>query len=131
MTPLLSVSSQGRDLIVRSSDELREVLAAADRTGGGEFWLALPGQAFPSLAIRISAGQADVHYFPAEGHPGFRRLAERPGRSASLFQFAGSDPSSGESVPGEFVVPLAEALALAAHFMEQGGMCEPSRWFEL
>ena len=127
----LSVSSHLPDRVVRSNNELREVLSAVDRRGGGEFWLASPHQKFPCLAVRTSAGQAAIHYFPTEGHPGFRRLAEHPNQSDLVFQFEGCDPYDGESNPGEFVIPLAEALTVADHFMQQGGMCEPSKWFEL
>jgi hypothetical protein len=29
------------------------------------------------------------------------------------------------------VLPIAEALEVAVHFVESGGMGEPSSWFEL
>jgi hypothetical protein len=131
MSRLLSVANIGRDRIVRSSDELHQVLSSVDGRGGGEFWLASPGQEFPCLAIRTSAGQADVQYFQAEGHPGFRRQSGSLNPNDSVFQFEGCDPYAGELVPGEFVVSLAEALAIAEHFMQHGGMCDPSKWSEL
>jgi hypothetical protein len=127
----LKVSRQRQDFIVRSSDELREVLSSTDSRGGGEFWLSSPDQEFPCLAIRTTAGQADVHYFSAEEHQVFRRMADHPSQSDLLFQFEGCDPYDGELAPGKFVVPLVEALAIADHFMQEEGMYEPSKWFEL
>ena len=127
----LNVGSHREDRLVQSSHELLAVLLSTDSRGGGEFWLASPGQEFPCLAIRTSAGQADLHYFPAEQHPGFRRLADTPSQTDRLFQFEGCDPSEGELVPGEFGVLLAAALTAADHFAQQGGMHEPAKWFEL
>lgn len=127
----LHVSSHCQGRLVRSSHELLAVLSSPDRRGGGEFWLASPGQEFPCLAMRTSAGQADIHYFPAEQHPGFRRLADTPSQGDRLFQFEGCDPYEGELVPGEFGVLLADALVAADHFAQQGGMHESAKWFEL
>lgn len=127
----LCIRSHRKDRIVQTRDELIAALSATDSRGGGEFWLTAVGQAFPSLAVRISAGQADLHYFPVEGHPGFRRLAGDPRPEDVLFQFEGCDPSDGECTPGCFVIPHAEALAVADYFVEHGSMCEPVRWLQL
>jgi hypothetical protein len=127
----LNVSSYQQDRLVQSSIELLEVLSSADSRGGGDFWLAFPGQEFPCLAIRTSTGEADIHYFPTAEHPGFRRLADMPNQSDRLFQFQGCDPYEGEVVPGEFGVSLAQALAIANCFAEQVSLHESSQWFEL
>lgn len=127
----LKVGIYRQELLVQSSDELLEALSTADSRGGGEFWLASSGQQFPCLAIRTSAGQADIHYFPTDEHQGFRRLADTPNQSDRLFRFQGCDPYEGELIPGEFGVPLTEALHIANHFAQQEGMHEPSKWLEL
>lgn len=127
----LCISSHRNDRIVRTRDELIVALSTTDSRGGGEFWLTALGQDFPSLVVRISAGQADVHFFPAEGNPGFRRLADHPLPEDVLLQFEGCDPSDGEWAPGSFVIPQPEAFAVVDYFVEHGSMREPARWLQL
>lgn len=59
------------------------------------------------------------------------RLSERPIQRDLIFQFEGCDPFDGESVPGKFAAPLADALAVAQYFMQHGTISDPARWFEL
>ena len=53
---------------------LKRVLAWRDARGGAIFWLSGEDVRYPCLGIRVSGNIADVHYFPEEGHPGFRCL---------------------------------------------------------
>lgn len=89
--------------------------------------------ATPALAIRITGGHADVHYFPEEGHPGFRALAEPPvpTNHPIVFVFEGCDPASDELTPSEFVLPVSIALAVAKEFCRTGTRSSSVSWFEL
>lgn len=57
---------------VKSDKSLIAALEWRDDRGGAQFWLTPDEQKYPALAIRVSGDLADVHYFPQEGHPGFR-----------------------------------------------------------
>jgi hypothetical protein len=113
---------------------LAEILRRRDSKGGGQFWISAMDDRFPCLALRVSGDLADVHYFPEEGHPGFRCLAEQDlldERDAIPFVYCGCDPASGEEVPREFVVPFMVALAVATEFLSTRQLPEAARWLEL
>jgi len=114
---------------------IQQVLEFRDEVGGAVFWLARDDARYPTLAIRISGDMADVHYFPHEGHPGFRALAEpsvREGQPTNfLFIYEGCDPATGEETPSEFVIPLSTAIALAKEFHRSGARSSAVSWFEL
>jgi len=127
------IEGSSRTWTVRTKDELSEAISSRDSRGGGVFWLASSGQQFPCMAIRSSGPAFDVHYFPLEGHPGYRyRSVPAEGTSSTvLFQYDGCDPYEGESVPREFTIPFDLALAIADHFMFSSSMYESTQWLEL
>ena len=129
----LIVSSHHKLQVASTVDELRAMLSAPDSRGGGEFWLATEADRFPCLAVRVSDGQCDVHYFPFDGHPGYRRLSaiQRNQDEYVALRFEGCDPYDGEETPAEFILPLHEGLDIASAFMREGTMSEPVRWLEL
>lgn len=112
---------------------LQRVLQFRDGVGGALFWLARDGDRYPTLAIRISGDLADVHYFPRDGHPGFRALAEAPLQSgpARIFIYEGCDPATGEETPVEFVLPVSTAIDLAKEFHRTGARSSAVSWLEL
>jgi len=115
---------------------LAQVLRSRDRAGGGQFWLAHDERPYPAVAIRISGDLGDVHFFPFEGHPGFRALApasmgpEHGGKVTTLV-YEGCDPASGEDTPGEFILPVDTVVALAREFFRTGARPAGASWFEL
>jgi hypothetical protein len=113
-------------------ESLEEVLAWRDARGGGVFWLT-HGEQYPSLAIRVSGNLADVHFFPRDGHPGFRCLGGEgmPGGGSMKFVFQGCDPASGEDTPNEFVVTLSTAKSIANEFLRSKRMTGNVSWSEL
>jgi len=132
----LAVSSHHKTLVVKDAEGLRQLLLAPDSYGGGAFWLGPINGGHPHMAIRVSGGNSDIHYFPSEGHPGFRRLAPNQGDVRDMshdltFRFEGCDPDEGEPVPVTFVLPLDVAVEIATGFMETGSIEEPRLWFEL
>ena len=133
MSRPLHIEGASRTWSVLTKEELAAALSTKDGRGGGEFWLASPGQKFPCLAIRSSGPAFDIHYFPAEGHPGYRyREAQAKSTSqVALFQYDGCDPYEGESVPIEFTVAFDIALTVAHQFMVSGAMHDSTQWLEL
>ena len=114
------------------AEDLEEVLTWRDARGGGIFWLTHDEQ-YPTLAIRVSGDLADVHFFPRNGHPGFRCLggAGMPDGGSMRFVFQGCDPADGEDTPNEFVVPLRTAKSIATEFLRSERKARDVSWFEL
>ena len=112
---------------------LEDALAWRDSRGGARFWLAHNDQKYPALAIRVTGDVADVHFFPEEGHPGFRCLGGegllKGGWTVLVFQ--GCDPGTGEETPNEFVVPFKTACSIAREFFSRKQMSDTVSWFEL
>jgi hypothetical protein len=117
---------------VHDEAELIAILATRDARGGALLWLSHDAS-YPTLAIRISGQQVDIHYFPNEGHPGFRCLANDMSNcnEDSVFIFKGCDPATGEIVPSEFVVPIDTVNAVALEYFRSGKMSSSEQWFEL
>jgi len=118
---------------VADEKSLDAALAWRDDRGGGVFWLTPDEERYPALAIRVSADVADVHYFPRNGHPGFRCLGGDglpKGRLTTLV-YHGADPATGEQTPNEFVVPFETARAVAREFFRTQQMSAAVSWFEL
>jgi hypothetical protein len=78
-------------------------------------------------------GARHVHYFPQEGHAGFRCLGgeglPEDGRTRLVYQ--GCDPPSGEEIPNEFVVPQAAAVQAARDFFQSPQRSISLSWLEL
>ncbi|HZL87772.1 MAG TPA: hypothetical protein VFB96_05295 [Pirellulaceae bacterium] len=118
---------------VADDKSLDAALAWRDDRGGGEFWISPDEERFPTLAIRVSGEVADVHYFPRDGHPGFRCLGGDglPEGGFTILVYQGCDPATGEQTPNEFVVPFDTARAIAWEFFRTKGMSAAVSWFEL
>jgi hypothetical protein len=112
---------------------LAEVLSWRDDRGGAILWLTPDDARHPAMALRISERVADVHYFPCEGHPGFRCLGGDglPAGGTTRMVYQGADPTTGEDTPNEFVVPAELAAAVAAEFFRSQQMSAAVSWFEL
>jgi hypothetical protein len=129
----MHVDGYGRSWQVADVAGLEEVLAWRDACGGAEFWLSHEKEKYPVLAMRVSGDIADVHFFPKEGHPGFRSLGgaglASGGRTTLIFQ--GCDPASGEETPNQFVVPFELACSIAKEFFHRKQTSDAVSWFEL
>ena len=113
-----------------------EAVLSEDSRGGAWFFLGDTDASYPQLAIRVSGNAADAHYLPRAGHPGIRCMAvpEQQSRQgdSTTFVYEGCDPSSGEDVPNEFVVPFSLVLTVAREFLAATRQKSASvEWFEL
>jgi hypothetical protein len=118
---------------VGDAESLDAALVWRDGRGGGIFWLRPDDDDYPALAMRVSGEVADIHYFPHEGHAGFRCLGGEglpEGRMTTLV-YEGACPSTGEETPNEFVVSFETARSLAAEFFHTTKKPEAVQWFEL
>jgi hypothetical protein len=118
---------------VADGKSLDAALAWRDERGGGTFWLTPDETRYPALAIRVSPDLADVHYFPCDGHPGYRCFGGDgvPEGGYTTLVYQGADPATGEQTPNEFVVPFETARAIAGEFFRTERMSDAESWFEL
>lgn len=128
----MRVDGYGRTWQVEDVADLEKALAWRDSRGGGLFWLSQDG-GFPTLAIRVSGDVADLHFFPEDGHPGFRCLGgvSLPEDGMTKLVFEGCDPEDGEETPNRFIVPLERAISVAREFLGRQQMPSAVSWFEL
>jgi hypothetical protein len=131
----MRIDGHHREWSAADETALEQVLRFRDRVGGGQFWLSHDDGSYPAVAIRVSGDVADVHYFPFEGHPGFRALASPAGpdhgRNTTTLVYEGCDPSSGEESPVEFILPVDTAVSLAREFFRTRTRPSGASWFEL
>jgi hypothetical protein len=129
----LQLHGYGREWQIQDAEALQHALAWRDSRGGGFFWLSLEDRKYPCMAIRVSGSIADVHYFPADGHPGFRCLGGEglPEEGSTTLVFEGCDPRQGEETPNRFVVPFETASSVAAEFLRSQRMSPTVSWFEI
>jgi hypothetical protein len=123
-----------KELKVRDNKSLDKALAWRDKKGGAMFWMRPAAETmYPQLGIRVSGDLADIHYFPEEGHAGFRCLGGKglPVGGWTLLVYEGCDPGTGEETPNEFVVPFETARAVAREFLHTKKMSPTESWFEL
>jgi hypothetical protein len=118
---------------VTNVKELDAALASRDKKCGAMFSISPDDDEYPSLAIRVTKDYADVHYFPYDGHPGFRCLGgeELPEGGWTSLVYQGCDPGDGEETPNEFIVPFATACAIANEFFRSGERSGAVEWLEL
>lgn len=129
---MMWVEGHNRKWEVEDEAELERVLQFRDVVGGAQFWLGFPSQRYPVLAIRVSGDMADFHYFAHEGHAGFRALSEPTlARGDAVFVYEGSDPASGEKVPGRFVLPSSRVTGVARGFFRTHERPTSVSWLEL
>jgi hypothetical protein len=119
---------------VTNAKDLAAALACRDEKGGALFFMTPNGeQQYPSLAIRVTKDYADVHYFPFDGHPGFRCLGGvgLPKDGWTSFVYQGCDPGTGEETPNEFIIPFATACEIAEEFLRSGQRSDAVEWLVL
>lgn len=131
--PLVRIDRHARTWQVNDEKGLEEVLSSRDSRGGGLFWLAHDDAKYPCLAIRVSGDVADVHFFPRDGHAGFRCLGGEgmPDDGSTMLVFEGCDPRDGEETPNWFVVPVERAISIGREFFRSKRMSDAGSWLEL
>lgn len=95
-----------------------------------EFWLSHEADSYPLMAIEVVENLALVHYWPYEGHPGYRLLGnvpELPPDGETEFQIC----SEYETTPNTFVVKFDIALKAAIAFSRTPEMPKVGEWYEL
>jgi hypothetical protein len=128
------VDEHTRSWQVTNANELAAALTSRDNKGGALFHIRPDDDhQYPSLAIRVTKDYADVHYFPFDGHAGFRCLggAGLPEDGCTIFVYQGCDPGAGEQTPNRFIIPFSTACAIAKDFLRGGQKSDAVEWLEL
>ena len=130
---MLRIAGYSRTWEVEDVQGLHQALAWRDARGGGIFFLSRENVQYPHLCIRVSGNIADVHFFPEEGHPGYRCLGDEgmPEGESTTFVYEGCDPWDGEETPNRFVVPFETARSIATAFLRSERRPDTVSWFEL
>ena len=95
------------------------------------FWLD-HDEAYPSLAIPIRGNLAGLHYFPEEGHPGFRSEGNMKGlKMGKTTEFYMNIHGQSIDVINDAIVPVSVALRVAKEFFYSKELPKSVEWFEL
>ena len=98
---------------IYDESDLKDVLNRRDRKNGLELWIADSPNSFPCIAVHISPPWCDLHFFPYDGHAGFRCLSDDTvDEGETHFLWQGCDPGDGEFVPNRFVLRLEDVLGV-------------------
>lgn len=117
---------------IHTERDLQDVMNRRDRKNGLEVWFAESTNSFPCIAVRISPPWCDIHFFPQDGHPGFRCMSnEFLDEGETRFLFQGCDPGDGELVPNEFVIPVRDMQAIVWQCMMDRVPAATREWYEL
>lgn len=129
----MRLEGYGQSWQVEDEASLERALAYRDRRGGAQFWFSPNNTDYPCLGFRISGEIGDIHYFPEEGRPGFRRLGGKdlPQGGMTVLVFEGCDPGDGEESPNAFILPVKEIIEVAKCFLCMHRIVDLEAWEEL
>ena len=127
----MKVNGYRRAWEVNNIEGLSKALAWRDSHNGAVFWLTHNNESFPALAIRISGDLADVHFFPKQGHAGFRSLGGLNEEGTTRLVYEGCDPAAGEETSNQFLIPINAVRDIAIEFFRSKHMSTGVPWFEL
>ena len=129
----MRLEGNGRSWLIEDEASLEKALAYRDRCGGAQLWLSPNNADFPCLAFRISGEVGDIHFFPKEGHPGYRRLGGKglPHGGVKALVFDGCDPKDGEETPNLFIISPEEIIGVAKSFLCVTNIVNLEAWVEL
>lgn len=115
---------------VHDLDTLQDTLARCFRKNANEIWLSMDKK-YPSLGILIQDKLACVHFFPKEGHPGFRSIGEQLLNLNGVSIFHVNTPQEEIEVTNKAVIDLSTALQASQEFFQTGQMPQCVKWLEL
>jgi hypothetical protein len=115
-----------------ASDEIDSAMAKRYGSGVNAFWLSHGSSKYPSILILVNGDLASLHYFPEEGHPGFRSVGTvqglEPGGTTAFFM---NNVKEEQPILNDSIVPLSTALKAAKEFSASTELPHSVEWFEL
>ena len=128
----LQISSFCGDVEIPSIELIETELSQKDHRGANCFWINTPGSDYPSLNILVIGDFAYAHFFPEEGHAGFRSVAEvhdLPEDGEIIFYLSESEEE--QAIWNDMVIPFSKAVDLVKEFFEAGELPKTIEWEEL
>ena len=120
---------------VADSGVLAIVLARRHGNGVNEFWLSHGSQRYPAICLLAKDDLAALHYFPIEGHAGFRSAGNLAGLQAGATTTfcinARGEETEEIGVINDAVMPFSVALSVANDFLLSSELPRSVEWFEL
>lgn len=124
----MKVEHFGGAVDVADSTALDRVLDARYGNEVNEFIMG--GQeTYPYLSILVRGSAAYLHFFPAEGHPGFASVGNASAQGDETFYV--NTPTEEIWVAASAVVPFDRAREAAQEYLRTGTMPRTVRWLEL
>jgi hypothetical protein len=117
---------------IADQHDLETVLMRRHRDGVNEFWLSHSNQRYPAIAMSVKGNLSALHYFPRDGHPGFRSAGNaarlNPDGMTTFWISASGDTID---VLNDAVMPFPLALAAAKEFLISDELPQSVEWFKL
>jgi hypothetical protein len=126
----MNIEHMGGSVDVADLAGLEPVLKERFGDGLNEYWLSFEGEEFPALAVLVRDELACVHYFPADGHPGFVALprGEVAGVAGSVaFETNGAEVHA----PRHLIVSFSDARHAVESFLTSRARDPHMNWVEL
>ena len=117
-------------LAVESDHELESLFRDCRSGSYGAFFFS-HGDAYPMLSVLLHESLAYVHYFPAEGEPGFHSIADGsfPASGGTLhFLQPGGDESHSFDIDASMIVSAAAGLSAAKQFLTTPSRPDGVQW---
>jgi hypothetical protein len=88
---------------------------------------------YPYIAVHFNDEAAYLHYFPADGHPGFQAADMTPDGVADTTRFVNIDGLEGSAfgIPPSAIVDSKTAIAAVLDFVAQQVLPTSIEWCEL
>ena len=115
---------------VNTIEELESALMKRYDGDKNGFWLLHNDQPYPTLGVFVRGDLAYLSFIPCEYDAGFRSLAVTspgPNVAFSISEHAADDIE----VPGDAVVPFADAIRAAKEFFASNELPQCIGWFRL
>jgi hypothetical protein len=117
---------------IESEGELKELLLARYEDDLNEFWMRHDESLFPGLAICVKGDLAAIHYFPAEGHPGFQSIGNIQTLPVDgVTYFATGSRTDPIEIQNSAVVESYVAVLTAVEFLTSTKLPQSIEWLEL
>lgn len=124
----MNVEHFGGEVDVTDAAALDDILGLRFCDGVNEYWLCGEGR-YPLLAILVRGAVACLHFFPAEGHPGFVSVGD--GAPGGKRVFYTNTPTEEIEVDSSAVVPFDQARQAAHAFFRSRVIPGSVHWDEL
>ena len=112
---------------------IKDILSKQNSDGFNEFWISTE-KPFPFMAALTKGKLAYVHFFPEDGHPGFRGLAAEGDNDLSeddVTVFMSNNCSEKMWIENCCVIPLEKTVNVIEQFFETDKLRGMIEWDEL